>query len=289
MNLLRSGVGVVACAASLAVAQAPAQFRSKASAIAVDVVVLQGNTPVAGLTAADFLLSDNGVARPIEVVAASELPLTVSLVLDASGSMRPLTGRLHEERGRFVDLLRPSDALEILTFGTRLHDADARTAPIVAAGMTALYDSLAAAIMRDRAIDRRRLIVVITDGADNVSFLDPSTLLNVAARGDATVEIVLLGTMSVQVPAGAVQRRTDSPTDLLRRLARSTGGDLLDHPSRRDLAETCRGLLDRFRRGYVLYFVPEGVPRPGWHELDVRVVRRGGGGLTVRARKGYFE
>jgi hypothetical protein len=53
-----------------------------------------------------------------------------------------------------------------------------------------------------------------------------------------------------------------------------------------DLSESFTQAFDEFRTSYVLRYTYEGPARPGWHELAVRVTRRGM--YDVRARQGYF-
>ena len=62
-------------------------FRSGVDAVRVDVLVMDGNRPVAGLTASDFELRDSGVVQPIESVAIEDVPLNVMLALDTSESV----------------------------------------------------------------------------------------------------------------------------------------------------------------------------------------------------------
>jgi hypothetical protein len=71
--------------------------------------------------------------------------------------------------------------------------------------------------------------------------------------------------------------------ETLKRAAAATGGDVR---YLRDAVGAFKIILDEFRTSYVLRYTPQGVPRDGWHELDVRVTKPGT--MTVRARKGYF-
>jgi hypothetical protein len=70
----------------------------------------------------------------------------------------------------------------------------------------------------------------------------------------------------------------------LRDLSETTGGRLLRGDGNQDLAGVFIKVLDEFRQRYVLTYTPKGVPGIGWHELSVRVKRRG---VSVKARPGY--
>ena len=63
------------------------KFRSRALAVRIDVLVMDGRNPVAGLTAADFELRDNGVVQNIDSVDNAEVPVNVVLTLDTSASV----------------------------------------------------------------------------------------------------------------------------------------------------------------------------------------------------------
>src|SRR5437667_4490365 len=67
-------------------AQQPPRFRSGIEVVSVNVSVRNGNTPVTGLTAADFHITDSGVPQAITRVDFEAVPVDVTLVLDASGS-----------------------------------------------------------------------------------------------------------------------------------------------------------------------------------------------------------
>ena len=70
------------------VASAPqTTFRSGVEVVELDVSVTRGGVPVAGLTARDFALTDNGVAQEVASVTLEQLPLSVTMVLDTSQSV----------------------------------------------------------------------------------------------------------------------------------------------------------------------------------------------------------
>jgi len=70
----------------------------------------------------------------------------------------------------------------------------------------------------------------------------------------------------------------------LRDLSDTTGGRMLRGDGNEDLSAVFVKILDEFRQRYVLTYTPTGVSEPGWHELSVRVKRRG---ASVRVRPGY--
>jgi hypothetical protein len=71
---------------SLVQVSQPVPFRASTLAVRVDVLVTDGRKPVAGLTAQDFELRDNGIRQSIQLVDAADVPLHVVLALDVSAS-----------------------------------------------------------------------------------------------------------------------------------------------------------------------------------------------------------
>ena len=116
----------------------------------------------------------------------------------------------------------------------------------------------------------RALVIVFSDGLDTSSWLSPDLVLETAKRSDVVVYAVVLGR---------------SRPAFLRDLSAATGGRLFQAESTNNLKATFLGILDEFRQRYLVSYSPRGVAKEGWHQLDVRVHRRG---ATVKGRPGYF-
>lgn len=281
------------CAVSVVSQQRTPTFQASAVSVAVDVSVMRGRTPVTGLGAADFQLTDNDVPQTIDSVTLGNVPLDLTLVLDFSNSNR---GDF-ETFARSADLqqsLRPEDRwrwLAVLAKPFELLPLRPATDPvpaIVAPGAvqaTALADTLFLAMARPGEPGRRHLIVVYTDGHDSWSLLDPRRLPEIAAETDAIVYAVTTGTppsegRSIRSVWGTQRWRQTQKA--LFDSVRATGGSIHRLTSH---AEALRRIVEEFRTAYVLRYTPQGVDTPGWHTLDVSVAQPRG--LTVRARKGY--
>lgn len=267
--------------------QQEAIFRSGVDGVSVSVSVRQGNRPVTGLTAADFELTDNGVRQQIATLSFEQLPIDVTLLLDVSSSVQG--SRLERLKNSVLEtaaLLGEADRLRLIAVQFDLQQVfpfqSGRQSPPVenlyAAGGTALFDGLAAAMMRAAEPDRRQLIVAYTDGQDTTSILGAAATRDIAGRADAVVHIV------VPTSGGRNARRDVPSADLLEDLALQTGGQLFLVDARAPISDAFRTAMDEFRSSYVLRYRPEGVERGGWHEIGVKV---GSGDYQVRARRGY--
>ncbi len=276
-----TAVAVVAVAAGQDPRGQVAVFRSTTEGVLVDVLVTERNRPVAGLTAADFELRDNGVLQTVDGAELSDAPLNAVLALDLSGSTE---GRrladLKAATAAFVAGLRPRDRVALTTFThaivarvpltERAADVDAALDRLAPAGETSILDGVHVALMTTLAEPGRSLVLVFTDGWDTMSWLQPDEVLDSARRSNAVIYAVASG--------GA--RQWSALSDL----ADATGGRTIHIDARGDLRQEFARVLQEFRSRYVLTYTPRGVTSDGYHRLHVRVKRSG---LSVRARPGY--
>jgi VWFA-related protein len=309
----------VLIAAAVAVAAATSQqvFKSGVDGVTVVVSVRSGNKPVTGLTAADFELRDNGVAQTITSVAAEQVPLDLTLLLDLSSSVDgPTLRRLKTAVTDTAALLGPHDRIRLIAvsqvlhevFGFRSRGAAMQLDGLVAEGATSLYDGIAATMIKPSMAGRRQLVVAFTDGRDSTSILDEKTVKEIARRTDVVVDIVvpvavadaegsrrlsqrntvdsLSGAPNVTNVRGLGAVDSNGVPRVLAELVAPTAGQVIPLAAEDSISRVFKAMLDDFRASYVLQYVVQGVPPEGWHEIAVAVKKRGR--YDVRARKGYM-
>ena len=117
---MKAAVLVLLAGATLA-GQAPPRFSVSVDAVRVDALVLDGDRPVPGLTAANFELHDAGVPQRIDAIGYEDEPLRVMLALDTSYSVsgEPLA-HLRDAAAGVIALLAPRDRAAVLTFATEI-------------------------------------------------------------------------------------------------------------------------------------------------------------------------
>ena len=288
---------VVAFVAGLSSTASGQQFRSAAELVTVDVLVTDGRSPIAGLTTADFELTDNGTLQTVEQIYVEQLPLNIVMVLDTSGSVQGERLRaLKAGAITVIERLRPRDRAAVVTFSHRLDLRAALTDDIAAlrrsvntldaAGSTALRDAAFAALALRTADATRTLVLLFSDGLDTASILSEAQVLEIARRSDAIVYTIGIRQAPVRNRAG-FRISGDTPVDhrFLERVSRETAGRLLYAEQNRDIERTFARVLEEFNTRYVLGYAPRGVAGSGWHRLEVRLKKRSG---TVLARRGYF-
>jgi VWFA-related protein len=222
----------------------------------------------------------------------------LGVVLDVSGSM---TGeRLAIARKATTDLLHRlthADRFAIVAFGDQVGrvthsgasvaDAAAGLDRMRPGGSTALLDGAYAGILEADGGPGPKLLLVMTDGRNNTSWLQASAVLDAARRHETVIYPV-----AVDVDAEWNHRvvspvhRTSDAVALLKVMAVETGGRYVTAGWNRSLGETFQQILREYRQRYILTFTPEGVSAgDGWHALEVKVKR---GGALVRARTRYW-
>lgn len=262
-------------------------YRAATDAVIVDVAVLDGNQPVGGLTAKDFSITDNRVTQVVRDASVEQAPLDVTLVIDLSGSISP--PQLDELVGAIKqvgDVLRPADRCRVVVFAQHVAERAALgpwPVPIDLSerdrlgGMTALFDATAIALLSPPAQNHRKLVIALTDGDENSSVINSADLIDAAKYGDSVLDIIL-------APRQAFANARYATT--LSAATEVTGGRQVVLNNSGDIGAALRASIDAMHASYVVRYVLDGVPLKGWHDVNVRVTKRGR--FLVRARKGYF-
>lgn len=274
-----------------------AVFRARTDVVAISASVKRGNAAVANLTAADFQLTDNGVAQAIEAVTIESVPLDVTLFMDTSGSTAGALDRMKKNVVSIAGMLRPDDQFRLLTIGLSVETPvpwqraghrfalDMKAVP----GISLIYDALFVALTHTPAAGRRHLIVAMTDGRDCGSLLDGARVLDASGRSEAVLHWIYVSADGNYDENGVTAWCTPTDAgevDFVGQSAARTGGD--SHRSRfgDPAVRTFAQILDEFRQSYVLRYSPQGVPGRGWHAVTVTVPAQPA--LTIQARSGYY-
>lgn len=282
----------------LAVALAAGQFRASVDVVRIDALVLQNGRPAAGLTAGDFIVTDNGVPQTVTVRPLARQPIDAVIALDTSDSVRgPALERLRAAAAALVDQLTREDRATLVTFshivtlGPRELASDA-LAPslqgLAADGGTALVDAVTSALAWATGRERSMLLLVFSDGRDTASWTRSEQALALARTSHAVVDAVVAGdllpTSTARIGRGGFLEQPTADERLLADLAALTGGRVRDGAAGGGLARAFREALEQFRARYEITYTASD-KAPGWHAIEVRVPGRRS--ATVHARRGY--
>jgi Ca-activated chloride channel family protein len=251
---------------------------------------------VTGLTEKDFVVLEDGVRQEICLFTKDRLPLSMTLLLDGSSSMKTSLKTAQAAAIRFIRTLQPTDDAQVAQFTRRytvLQEPTSDTAALEAAvgrveasGETSLYESLYVALKdlkRRRPDDqhtmRRQAMIVLTDGEDTSSMVTEDQLLDLARRSE--VAIYAIGLFA---PKPSIADNPP-PTHFLTALSRETGGRAYFPRSLSDLEGIYDRIADELRMLYGVGYVSANTRRDGaWRRIAVETVREN---LIVRHRLGY--
>lgn len=273
------------------------QFKGGIDLVALDVCVKnRDGNPTQGLRPEDFLILENEVPQRIALFStAGRVPLAVALLVDNSRSMfgEPLE-RARVAGARFIDILRPDDLVEVLSFNERAnlryklgadHDrAKASLNDIVAAGATRLYETVLVAArdleraQRKRTTEYRNVIIVLSDGEDTHSRLTFDDVLEEVRRSGVLVYTISLRTKH--------RDETDAPRWQMNLLAYDTGGRSVAIQDLEGLTKTYEDIHTELINLYRIGYVPSNAVHDGsWRAISIRLPSAA---LVVRARSGYY-
>lgn len=237
----------------------------------------------------DFKVFEDGHEQTVDLFSVEETPFAAAILLDTSGSME---GRITLGRAaaiRFLDGLRGEDVAAIYHFNNkveRLQDySPGRDLPSLAyqlrpKGSTTLNDAIfmAAQDLAGRP-EKRRAIVVLSDGADTKSSASPDKALSAALAANATIYTVNMMDTST--------RRSDQmlATGALQNFASKSGGTYVATPGGQALGDAFGKIIEELRNQYTISYRPTNRARDGrWRTIELKLSRTD---LNVRTRKGY--
>ena len=273
-----------------------AAFRADSTLVLVPVTVVDRRGAIVnGLASDAFTLTEDSVRQPIRSFSEEDVPVSMGIVLDLSGSVKGILGEAKESLGALMKDMNSADEAFLNTVSTRpraysgfTHDFDevlSRIAFENAGGDTALIDALYDSLKELRSgIHTRKALLVISDGMDNHSRYSRQELLARAVECDAQIY-----TIAVSKPPLAAKpiQLTEEKRGLLflDELAAKTGGLRFVVRGRTGIAEAAASIGRALRNQYTIGYAPRGDGRGGqWRRIKVKVE---GSGMTAYARTGY--
>jgi Ca-activated chloride channel homolog len=248
---------------------------------------------VSGLTAEDFQVHEDGKPQRIKYFSHSEIPVTIGLVIDNSGSMRSkrpavITAALalvgasnprdeifvvdfndHVRRGLPSDMLF-SDDIQILRKALWIGNSE---------GRTRLYDALSYSLQYlDKGRMDKKTLVVVSDGGDNASTLSRKDIMRQVQESRATVYAIDIFDES----------DPDSNSDVLKKLAEVSGGEYFQLREIPKISSVCEKIAKDIRNRYTIAYIPShpGSPR-SVHLVKVTASAPSREKLLVRTRSRY--
>jgi Ca-activated chloride channel family protein len=294
---------LVLCTAQLA-AQQPA-FKTGVELIRVPVSLTQGNKPVEPgiLTAADFRVTEDGVAQAVALFERESLALSLCIVVDASGSMAAGSAAQFALAAlrQVLTRLLPEDEVSMIAFAghpvvvapwTPAPDVTRLAMKLEPHGSTSLNDAVVTALdVINGAHNPRPVVLLITDGGENSSRAPLSQI--VTTRRQSETQVYAFNVVSPASAQRSIGRgpggdmpMVPTPTlEVLPRLIGDSGGFEYRVLAGSDAASVARAFVDDLRFQYTLGYTPLKAFDGKYRRVKIEVTKRG---FRVRHRGGYL-
>jgi len=270
---------------------------------------------ISSLEKPDFSIFEDGKRQEIKYFTReTDLPLTIGLLVDVSGSQRNLIDIERNAASQFFSkVLRKKDEAFLISFGeeaellqdytnsvrllgdglNRLQVSSGvggiHPGPVPTAGQprgTVLYDAVyLAANEKLRTEVGRKVIVVITDGVDQGSRLTLNQAVEAAQKADAVIYSIDYYDPTAYGGYGLVFGGGGGE-GTLRKMSDETGGHMFRVDRRHTLDDVFKDIQDEMRSQYAIGYTPANDAKDGsYRKLDIKVANKD---LKVQARKGYY-
>ncbi|HJR07196.1 MAG TPA: VWA domain-containing protein [Pyrinomonadaceae bacterium] len=249
----------------------------------------EGGAYVHGLERGNFKVYEDGKEQRITNFSREETPFAVALLLDVSGSMEGRVSMARSAAIRFLDGLRPEDTAAVYSFHRKVElvqefsptrDLSPIAYGLQAKGETVLHDAImrAASDLAARP-EKRRAIVVLSDGADTRSEASADKALNAALDANATIYTV---DMSEQTPS---PQKSFPAAGVLREYATKSGGRFVPTPGGKALRDAFGEIVEELSNQYTIGYRPSNRTHDGrWRSIEVKIDRPE---VKARTRRGY--
>lgn len=241
------------------------------------------------LSRPDFKVFEDGREQNVTLFSVEETPFAAAVLLDTSGSMESRLTLARAAAIRFLEGLREEDVASVYHFDSEVEQlqdfSPGRDLPPVAydlnsKGMTALNDAvLRAAKDLAQRPEKRRAIIILSDGVDNRSGATADKALNAALAAGATIYAVDMMDPSAN---GSERMRA---AGALKNYTVKSGGRYVSKPGGQALDEAFKGILEELSNQYTLGYRPTNLARDGrWRAIQLKLSRPD---LNARTRSGY--
>jgi VWFA-related protein len=263
------------------------------------------NAILSDLTKDDFKIYEDGVEQKVAYFSKEvELPITLGVLIDTSGSMRNILGAEQDAASRFVkEVMRKKDEAMVISFDLdvnlladftqdtsvlerAIHRAQINAAgPVVTPGTvpqrgggTNLYDAVYLACHDQLATEAgRKAMILLTDAEDTGSQMSEQDAIQAAQRADAVIHVLLITDYSAASGSGG---------GVASKMAGDTGGRVIDVHNQKTLEKAFDQISEELRSQYVLSYYPTNAKRDGaFRKIKVEASRRD---AKILARKGYY-
>ena len=265
--------------------------------VVLNATVLDGNRLVPGLKQDNFQILEDGVKQSIISFQHTDLPVSIALVVDNSGSMARKRPSVNKSALDLIQASNPQDEAFVVNFSDEAFIDQEFTSDvnklqdglghIDSKGGTALYDAVAASADKLAADAKRpkQVLILITDGEDNASTTNLEDTIRRVQRLSGPV-IYSIGLLFGDEMSRAEVRHARRALEML---STETGGIAFFPKSIDNIDQIAAEVARDIRNQYTIgYRSTKPTTEPGFRKVEVTAEAKGMGKLTVRTRTGYY-
>jgi Ca-activated chloride channel family protein len=249
-----------------------------------------------GLKQDNFRILEDKVEQKLSVFKREDIPVSMGLVIDNSGSMRDKRPRVNQAAITLVEASNPQDEAFVVNFNDDFYldlDKDFTSSVpelkealerIDSRGSTALYDAIIGSLDHAKKGSRdKKVLLIVTDGEDNTSHNSLEKTVREIQKTDTV--IYTIGLLSEESKKSAKRARR-----ALEEIAKASGGLAYFPENVEDVHTICEQVAHDIRNQYTLAYYPTNTKRDGtFRAVQVEVIPpRGRGRLVARTRNGYY-
>ncbi len=239
-----------------------------------------------------FKVYENGQLQPVKGFHREDVPVSLGIIIDDSGSMLTKRSRVEAAALALVKESNPQDEVFIVNFNDEwyldvpftsdIHKMEQGISKIDSRGGTAMRDAISASLdyMKDKAKKDKKVLLIITDGNDNASNTSLEKVVSRCNQSDTLVYAIGLFTEEEKREAQKAKRALSELT--------STTGGLAFYP--KDVSEVdgmAKEIAQDIRNQYTITYTPNIQEMDGSYR-QIKVVVEGSGKPQVRTRSGYY-
>jgi len=278
--------------------------------VSVNLVVLHATVVdkkgrrINNLAEKDFRVLEDGSPQKLAVFSHADIPVTMGIDIDDSGSMRDKRAAVNEAALTFVKTSNPDDQVFVVNFNdeyyldtpgnfaANMEDLKGALAKIDSRGGTALYDAVSASLDHLKLGNRdKKALLVITDGEDNASRYSFAELLRQAQQSNAV--IYCIGLLGEEHPGGLFKIHGGGDkraSKILKDLAQATGGKAYFPKSLDQVEPICVAIARDIRNQYTLGYYPTNSKKDGtFRRVEIQLTNHEDRKHDiVRTRPGYY-
>ncbi len=243
-----------------------------------------------------FTVYENGIQQPIAIFKREDVPVSMGLIVDNSGSMRDKRSKVEAAALALVKASNPDDEVFVVNFNdeafldlphgkdftNNIKDMEEALTRIDSRGGTAMRDAIRMSIdhLKEKGHKDKKVLVVVTDGNDNSSVINLENLVKAAQQSEVLI-------YSVGLLSEEERREAKRAEHALNDLATATGAEAFFPKELSEVDRIARQVARDIRNQYTIAYTPTNEIMDGSYR-QIKIAVNASGKPTVRTRSGYY-